>query len=894
MRTLIVDHDLFSRKKLAESLSPYGDCESVATGETAIQRFQQAVAENNPYTLVTLDIDLSDIEGYELLHRLRSIGLAYGHPSPLFLMVGRQSGQEDILRAVANHCAGYLVKPLNKEKIVQALQRLDLQKESSPSSPTSVSTVAEPAVAGKPGESAFSQPKKEETLHDLLLQYIHDSTPETIKGLNRWLHSPTPEMEKEIHTFLLSGELEEYDKVQLLRWLQGYPKLNLLPTLGQLAVGITNTKLKKDLLLLLSKYDSIDALQELTRLNDILNNSMLKDVITSEVNRLRQQHPSLALIERFLASAQDRYALKNVLILLQKHLRPDQVVIFRRYLGHEQETLQNATFELLCNMDDQNGNGSLFLFLNRRLDVILGGRKTSGDEAIILELIPFYHHYLERFPQMACDTGEELSRRFPKILDLRLQQALLSIFLLAPDNRYLAFVLEQYRQKPELQEYLLPHLAAVPAAADFLLAEYHQGGPLKEKLMAALMANEGGAKYFHDHMSEQNAENTALILKNITLEHYPLFRDVVMENLHSSEIESRASALTIVKKFVDRSTEQALFDPEQMATHFQAGREYLECILHLFPFQTLHCFLQNELFQANMAQSEWQPTEVLTALAAMEPIVQLPSKERFLRFLEQQLNFGKLGRMNLLVKWMQNFKAFHHVDIRSILDGLNFYKEQKGGLLSPQDLAEVNTARETILTLQEEVRQLETVYKDIENCLKPDPPNLDTLDDLLRSQPMAFCLRGAAVIKRLRQYRTSADDTGKRALSAYLAKRSALAALFSASDSTASKPAESAPRWNIMLEDKSLQFFLADQFQELCPYIQVVCDLQVKNADIWIADTVSYNKVGVDKLLDHPRKYLIFQNPTEYADIKRIKPVAFSTPVNIFRMAKAILPTIPL
>ncbi|MCS7303891.1 MAG: response regulator [Thermoguttaceae bacterium] len=127
MRALIVDDDYVSRSKLKALLAPYADCDAAPDGPIALQLFQKAHEERCPYDLITLDIDMPGMNGQETLQRIRRWEADYRNcKEAKVLMVTIRDAPEDIVLSFREGCEWYLIKPVNAEKVRNALQRLEL------------------------------------------------------------------------------------------------------------------------------------------------------------------------------------------------------------------------------------------------------------------------------------------------------------------------------------------------------------------------------------------------------------------------------------------------------------------------------------------------------------------------------------------------------------------------------------------------------------------------------------------------------------------------------------------------------------------------------------------------------------------------------------------------
>ncbi len=129
MRALIVDDDYVSRSKLKALLAPYADCDAAPDGPIALQLFQKAHQEHCPYDLITMDIDMPGMNGQQTLQEIRrweAEHKAYNSKKAKVLMVTVRDDPEDIVLSFRESCEWYLIKPVNAEKLRNALQRLEL------------------------------------------------------------------------------------------------------------------------------------------------------------------------------------------------------------------------------------------------------------------------------------------------------------------------------------------------------------------------------------------------------------------------------------------------------------------------------------------------------------------------------------------------------------------------------------------------------------------------------------------------------------------------------------------------------------------------------------------------------------------------------------------------
>jgi two-component system chemotaxis response regulator CheY len=129
MKTLIVEDDLTSRLLLQEFLKEYGPIQIAVDGEEAVAAVRAASEAGEFFDLICLDIMLPEMNGIEVLRRLRereeARGIVLGQGSKI-LMITALGGIKDVMVAYSNLCDGYLTKPLAKAQFQEELRRLKL------------------------------------------------------------------------------------------------------------------------------------------------------------------------------------------------------------------------------------------------------------------------------------------------------------------------------------------------------------------------------------------------------------------------------------------------------------------------------------------------------------------------------------------------------------------------------------------------------------------------------------------------------------------------------------------------------------------------------------------------------------------------------------------------
>jgi len=131
MKTLIVEDDFTSRILLQELLRSYGPTHVAVNGKEAVNAFTTAVKASEPYDFICLDIMMPEMDGQQVLKEIRRLELAAGiqvADGVKILMTTALADGKNVMSAFRGACDGYLVKPIDKQKLINEIKRLELAK----------------------------------------------------------------------------------------------------------------------------------------------------------------------------------------------------------------------------------------------------------------------------------------------------------------------------------------------------------------------------------------------------------------------------------------------------------------------------------------------------------------------------------------------------------------------------------------------------------------------------------------------------------------------------------------------------------------------------------------------------------------------------------------------
>lgn len=124
MKVLVVEDDFVSRRLVQMILTPYGQCDISVNGREAVEAVKMALQEGEPYSLVCLDIMMPEMDGHEVLIKIRDMEKKYGInglEGTKVIMTTALGDFKNVKQAFIEQCEAYLVKPIDKKKLMEKI-----------------------------------------------------------------------------------------------------------------------------------------------------------------------------------------------------------------------------------------------------------------------------------------------------------------------------------------------------------------------------------------------------------------------------------------------------------------------------------------------------------------------------------------------------------------------------------------------------------------------------------------------------------------------------------------------------------------------------------------------------------------------------------------------------
>lgn len=128
MRILIAEDDFASRKFMLKFLTKYAEVDVTVDGQEAVNAFELALEDGEPYDLVCLDVMMPNMDGLEALETIRRLeaGCTTTMKRARVIMTTALNEVNQVDKAFQLGCEGYAVKPIDTEKFLMIMDKMGL------------------------------------------------------------------------------------------------------------------------------------------------------------------------------------------------------------------------------------------------------------------------------------------------------------------------------------------------------------------------------------------------------------------------------------------------------------------------------------------------------------------------------------------------------------------------------------------------------------------------------------------------------------------------------------------------------------------------------------------------------------------------------------------------
>ncbi|MDD3148676.1 MAG: response regulator [Candidatus Riflebacteria bacterium] len=121
-KILIVDDEPVNCRLLKELLDGKAFCDTVFSGKDAVDIFEVAFRTRNNYDLILLDIAMPEMDGLEVLDRIRKFeeinGIKLGTGVPVIILT---AVKDAFMTAFKKGAEDYMLKPISRETLFEKI-----------------------------------------------------------------------------------------------------------------------------------------------------------------------------------------------------------------------------------------------------------------------------------------------------------------------------------------------------------------------------------------------------------------------------------------------------------------------------------------------------------------------------------------------------------------------------------------------------------------------------------------------------------------------------------------------------------------------------------------------------------------------------------------------------
>jgi two-component system chemotaxis response regulator CheY len=129
LRILVLEDDASTCRLMQIFLDPIGECRILSGGRAALDAFQSALDQGKPFDLLLLDIMVPEINGIEVLRKVRTMEQSRGihnRNRAKIIITSSLSDARNMEQAQSADSDGYLVKPVNRAKLLSTIRTAGL------------------------------------------------------------------------------------------------------------------------------------------------------------------------------------------------------------------------------------------------------------------------------------------------------------------------------------------------------------------------------------------------------------------------------------------------------------------------------------------------------------------------------------------------------------------------------------------------------------------------------------------------------------------------------------------------------------------------------------------------------------------------------------------------
>lgn len=129
IRTLCIDDNPICSRRIGMLIQDYCNCDFAVNGREGVDMYAKSLEQGNAYQLITLDIQMPEMDGHSTLKAIRQLEESrgiYGLDGVKIIMSTSQEDPDHIFGAFREGCEAYVFKALMAEKLLGEMAKLGL------------------------------------------------------------------------------------------------------------------------------------------------------------------------------------------------------------------------------------------------------------------------------------------------------------------------------------------------------------------------------------------------------------------------------------------------------------------------------------------------------------------------------------------------------------------------------------------------------------------------------------------------------------------------------------------------------------------------------------------------------------------------------------------------
>lgn len=911
MKILIVHDDVIEASKIKLVMARYGDCETASGGKNALEMFKKAHSEAAPFDFINLEMDMNEMKGNMVAAEIRKWETEHKKESRVkILMVLSEADRQTAGPFLEKSGVQFLVKPYNRKIMETTLETIGLTKAAPPAPPSPPTPPPKKEAPADTAPDTQKPDKKEESdavikkLTALITDPDQLQDIESRQALEELVTKGGKQAQLLMGQYITSAKLPLHTRMELIRCASYIRSPLFLVPLNRVIDTEDNIRLVERALVSISKYSDQRALNILSNALKKLKNPMLLNTLRREIAKIKQDNPVLAILPRFLQSHKSLKNFRVTLDILKKIVTPRDTGLFINYLRAGNETLELGTFELLCFAGDTSIKESIFGFFEDRVGKLDCLKQPECDP--LYRLMLYLNYYMRQNPSLVDERIANFKEFYGNVRDIRARQLTVSILCQSQNPEALDFIKNIYAGAKDLQKWIIEQLSGNPAAVDFLFERYHEGAEWTNMVITSLLKSEKGLHFFVDNFFTFELERQEFIVRELPFSGDPYLVEFIRKIYNTQLYSLKNYLLKVIRENFLFSFKDILFDPNNQREFMFMGKDYLETIILLFPMTSIWMLFRKIAYDDVSTNKIKDFLDLIQRVAGVEPVIRF----RDMKFIQDLFKrVYKANNIELYVKYFSVFENMKTLDLRTykyLLDATTSFAQSRGANITVSEKGAVNKLKQKLLDQYPDIRDIESLYKELKVIFANKPINLESLEKLLKSNHISVALNIDRVCVflagRLKRGEYISDDDRQLFFMQFPMIARFIEYLWGQGfekllewENIPSQPKlvkqfAGSLTFVLNFQNKKMSALLKDQLKEVLPEFEVILDKEKPDpTDILLCDTEVLQGYIDKRSLSARRILLYLENRMDYAPFRSLNCKVFMRPISGYRIVKLLL-----